>query len=139
MADNIAKSEDCRNDEKTITNYYKGISPAVKGLVESCMRDDCFHHLEPTPIPTQESAIRIINQTRRILFPGFFTQTRLDALNLEYNIGQEANELFERLSRQVILSIKHECLRYNQPCSQCIGGCAARAAFTAKRSTNLPI
>ena len=120
MADNIAKSEDCRNDEKTITNYYKGISPAVKGLVESCMRDDCFHHLEPTPIPTQESAIRIINQTRRILFPGFFTQTRLDAINLEYNIGQETTELFERLSTQIILSIKHECLRYDQPCSQCV-------------------
>ena len=120
MAQKSDRSKECRDDERTITSYYKGISPAVKRLVDSCKGDDCFHHLEPTPIPTQEAAIQIINQTRRILFPGFFTQTRLDSHNLEYNIGQETTELFERLSKQVILSIKHECLRYDQPCSQCI-------------------
>jgi serine O-acetyltransferase len=120
MAIKPADPKDCKNDEKTITRFYKGIAPAVKGLVDSCQGDDCFHHLEPTPIPTQESAIQIINQARRILFPGFFTQTRLDVLNLEYNLGQETTELFERLSKQIILSIKHECLRYDQPCSQCI-------------------
>jgi len=120
MAGKKREPKDCRDDEKTITHFYKGIAPAVKGLVDSCKGDDCFHHLEPTPIPTQESATQIINQARRILFPGFFTQTRLDVLNLEYNLGQETTELFERLSKQVILSIKHECLRYDQPCSQCI-------------------
>ncbi len=120
MAGKPADPKDCRKDEKTTTHFYKGIAPAVKGLLDSCKGDDCFQHLEPTPIPTQESAIRIIGQTRRILFPGFFTQTRLDVLNLEYNMGQETTELFERLSKQVILSIKHECLRYDQPCSQCI-------------------
>lgn len=120
MADKPAESKDRGNDEKTVTDFFKGIAPAVKGLLDSCKGDDCFQHLEPTPIPTQESAIQIIQQTRRILFPGFFTQTRLDALNLEYNLGQETTELFEKLSKQVILSIKHECLRYDQPCSQCI-------------------
>lgn len=120
MADKPTHPKDCRDNEKTITDFYKGIAPAVKKLVESCKGDACFHHLEPTPIPTQESAIEIINQARRILFPGFFTQIRLDTLNLEYNLGQETTELFERLSRQIILSIKHECLRYDQPCSQCI-------------------
>ncbi len=120
MVTKPADPKDCKNEEKTITRFYKGIAPAVKGLVDSCKGDDCFHHLEPTPIPTQESAIQIINQARRILFPGYFTQTRLDVLNLEYNLGQETTELFERLSKQIILSIKHECLRYDQPCSQCI-------------------
>ena len=120
MADKPANPKDCKEDEKTITDFYKGIAPAVKELMDSCKGDDCFHHLEPTPIPTQESAIQIINQARRILFPGYFTQTRLDSLTLEYNLGQETTELFERLSKQVILSIKHECLRYDQPCSQCI-------------------
>jgi len=110
----------CKDDVETITHFYEAIPSAVKRILDSCKSDDCFHHLEPTPIPTQESAVEIIQQARRILFPGYFTQTRLDLFNLEYNLGQETTELFERLSKQVVLSIKHECLRYDQICSACI-------------------
>ncbi len=78
-----------------------------------------LHHLDPAPNPSQDAVVRIIHQVRRILFPGYFTETRLDPVNLEYYLGQETTELLEILSKQIILSIQHDCLRYDQPCSQC--------------------
>jgi len=110
----------CKNDIETISHFYEAIPSVVKGILNSCKSDACFQHLEPTPIPTQESAVEIIQQARRILFPGYFTRTRLDHFNLEYSLGQETTELFERLSKQVVLSFRHECLRYDQICSACI-------------------
>ena len=108
-----------KNDTKTGTHFYKSIPSVVQRLLESCNRDDCFDHVVSTPIPSQESVVQIIHQVRRILFPGYFSQTRLDPVNLEYCLGQETTELFEGLSKQIVLSIQHDCLRYNQPCPQC--------------------
>jgi len=73
----------------------------VQRLASLWNSDDFFGHVGPAPIPSQESVIQVIHQARRILFPGYFTQTRLDAINLEYCLGQE-------------------CFRYDQPCSKCI-------------------
>jgi serine O-acetyltransferase len=85
-----------------------------------CKTDDCHNHLDSTPIPHQESVVRIIHQARRITFPGYFTQTRLDSVNLEDCLGQETAELFESLLKQIVLSIQRDCLQYEQTCWHCI-------------------
>jgi serine O-acetyltransferase len=38
---------------------------------------------------------------------------------LKYNLGQSVSVLFDLVSEQICRSIRHECLRYNQPCSDC--------------------
>ncbi len=106
-------------NESTL-NYYRQIPLAVHKLLATCRKDSCFDHVNATPIPSLESVIEIIHQARRILFPGYFSPTRLDSVNLEYRLGQETTELFERLSRQVALSVQHDCIRYDQPCSRCM-------------------
>jgi serine O-acetyltransferase len=45
--------------------------------------------------------------------------SRVDNVNLQYYFGQEMMAFFEDLSEQLTLSIRHECLRYNQPCTRC--------------------
>jgi serine O-acetyltransferase len=44
---------------------------------------------------------------------------RLDRVNLQYYLGQETVSLFEELSRQIGLCIRHECLRRDLPCTHC--------------------
>jgi len=87
--------------------------------VGSCNTEACFDHVGTTPIPSRASIIKIIQQVRRILFPGYFTETRLDPVNLEYHLGQEITDLFGTLSDQIIQSIQHDCFRYDQPCIKC--------------------
>jgi serine O-acetyltransferase len=119
MAYELIEPKECVNDRETENRSYECIPSVVKRLLASCNRNEPFHHLDPAPNPSQDAVVRIIHQVRRILFPGYFTETRLDPINLEYYLGQETTELLEILSKQIILSMQHDCLRYDQPCSQC--------------------
>ena len=120
MNNEIVESKPCKNDTEAVSQFYEAIPSAVESLLASCNTDENFDHVDSTPIPSQESVVEIIHQARRLVFPGYFTQTRLDSVNLKYALGQETAELFENLSKQIVLSIQHDCLRYDQPCSECI-------------------
>jgi serine O-acetyltransferase len=67
----------------------------------------------------KESVIDILNRLREILFPGYFSRGKVDPVNLKYAVGQSATSLFDLLSEQICRSIRHDCLRYDQPCSEC--------------------
>ena len=100
------------------------IPAVVKQLValwqtKSGQSGNCFDHIGPVPIPSHQAIIDIIYQARQLLFPGYFTQTKLHASNLEYYIGQEATELYERLTEQITMAIRHDCRRTNLACSNC--------------------
>jgi len=120
MNNETIESKQCKDDADTVTHLYEAIPSVVKNLVTSWNSNDCFGHVGHAPIPSQESVVQIIHQTRRILFPGYFSETRIDPVNLEYCLGQETTVLFESLSKQIVLSIQHDCFQYDQPCSKCI-------------------
>lgn len=107
------------NEAKTAHHYYENLTSAIKGLLTTCNMHDSFDHLDSMPIPSQELVMEITCQGRRILFPGYFDQSKFDSADSECCLRQEAIELFEILSEQIVLSVQHECLRYGQPCSQC--------------------
>ena len=43
----------------------------------------------------------------------------MDQVNVGYYFGQELTALFEALSEQIMLAIRHDCIRHNQPCTHC--------------------
>jgi len=92
---------------------------AKPGQTDSGPTETCFDHIGPVPIPSHQAIIDIIYLVRRLLFPGYFTQTKLHASNLEYYIGKETTELYERLTEQITTAIRHDCRRTNQPCTKC--------------------
>lgn len=115
----MAGKDKCKIDIGTVRDYREEIPQIVEKLVASCNGPECFDHVGPEPIPSREGIIRIVNQLLRILYPGYFISERLDRVNLQYYLGQEAISLFEDLSEQIALCIRHDCIRYDQPCSQC--------------------
>jgi serine O-acetyltransferase len=40
---------------------------------------------------------------------------------MKYHIGRSVDALFDTLSVQISRSLRHECLRYDQPCVECVG------------------
>jgi serine O-acetyltransferase len=109
----------CTTSIEPASHLYKEIPSVVRRLVDCSESKTCFSHVEPIPIPSHESIIRLIHQARRILYPGYFTQTILSSANLEYYLGQETTDFFENLSKQIILAIQHDCFRHDQSCSHC--------------------
>ena len=114
------ESKRYKNETENSAYFYEVIPSVMKRLLYSCNTDNNFEHVDSKPIPHQESIVQIINQVRRILFPGYFTRSRINLVNLEYCLGRETEELFEGLSKQIALFLQHDCLRYDQPCLQCI-------------------
>ncbi len=94
--------------------------PAIaEKIIDNCFSDDGYTHVDYEPIPSKQSVIDIIEKFREVLFPGYFTKEKIDPVNLKYYLGQAVSVLFDMISEQVSLSIRHDCFRYNQPCSEC--------------------
>ena len=109
----------CQNPEIHLDRRRQDLHKVVNQLTKTCLSGECFEHLAPQPIPLRDDTIAIIKQARKILFPGYFTQTRIDPVNLKYYLGQELSELHEMLGNQIILAIRHDCLRYHNSCVNC--------------------
>ncbi len=120
MAKQNSKSKKHENKATAISSIHEIIPSVVRELHESFRKKDCFDNVDSMAFPSREAVVRIIHQTRSILFPGYFNSSGLGAVNLEYYLGQETTTLFENLSGQIIRSFRHDCLRDDQPCSECM-------------------
>jgi len=74
----------------------------VQKILASCNTEKCFQHLDAAPIPSRDSVAVTIHKARRILFPGYFTQSVPAPSNLEDCLKEEMTELFKELSEQII-------------------------------------
>ncbi len=95
------------------------VPKVVKELLSSWNTKECYEHVSPVAIPSQAGIIEIVEQARCILFPGFFTRTKLHASNLEYYIGKQTTDLYDKVSEQIAMAIRHDCRRNNLPCTNC--------------------
>ena len=91
----------------------------VSDLVESCQDLDTFHHLNLVGLPSRGAVIEIVERLRRSSSRVFW-EHEVDNCNLAYQIGVEINTLFELLSKQITLSIRHECRRHQMVCTHCL-------------------
>lgn len=114
------KMEICKAGYESHTWFRDQLPSVVDCIVESCHDEKCFEHVDAELIPSRESVIEILKRLREVLFPGYFSQERIDRINLRYQMGRSVDLLFEMLSKQIARSLRHECLRYDQPCVECV-------------------
>jgi serine O-acetyltransferase len=116
-----SRREQCKIEKKKTKKFREEIPGVVEHLVQSCDTKDCFDHVDLEPLPSKEAVIEIIQTACRILYPGYFSRTRIDKVNLRFFFGQEITALFEALAEQVTLAMRHECRRHNMVCIDCEG------------------
>jgi serine O-acetyltransferase len=109
----------CRVEEKISAGHRARIPEIAESVIQGCTDEECFAHVETEPIPSEGNVVEIIRKLREILFPGFFAQEKIDPFNLKYHMGQLVSDLFDMFSTQITHAIRHECFRYDQPCSEC--------------------
>jgi len=114
-----AHSAACKIDVVSLTQYRRMLPAVVDKIIDNCDDDACYTHIDYEPIPSRASVIDIIQRLKAILFPGYFTNEKLDPINLGYTMGQGVSVLFDMLSEQICLSIRHDCFRYDRECSEC--------------------
>ncbi len=112
--------DQCRTDLASTQACREEIPAIVENLVATCSNRGCFDHVSAEPIPSRAAVLAMLRRIGDILYPGYFVQTRLDPVNVGYYLGQEATALFEELSEQITLAIRHDCLRHNESCTNCM-------------------
>ncbi len=111
--------DQCKTEIEADRHFREEIPGIVENLVNSCSDGECFDHVGPEPIPSKEAVVDIVHRVRRLLYPGYFIRSRLEKFNLGYYFGQEATSLFELMSEQIVLALRHDCIRHDLPCVQC--------------------
>ena len=119
MVDKAEKEQSCKIDLNSLAQFRSQLPEIAEEIIESCNDRECYIHVDYEPMPSRESVIEIIERLREILFPGYFTRGKLDPVNLRYSIGTSTATLFDMLSDQISRSIRHDCFRYELPCSAC--------------------
>ena len=119
MEDDTNDRHTCRVGEERTAHYRKKLPAVVDKILESCRQDTCTSHVDYDPIPSTESLVEIIDKLREVVFPGYFSKEKLDPVNLSFVLGRTVTVLFEMISQQISNSIRHDCMRYDQECSDC--------------------
>jgi serine O-acetyltransferase len=88
-------------------------------IIRDCSAPECHTHIGFEPIPSRQAVVEIIDQLRELLFPGFFSRTRVDPVTFRYVLGQVTTELYDLLSEQITRCIRHECFRLGLDCTNC--------------------
>jgi serine O-acetyltransferase len=112
-------SEACRVVIEFSTENRHQLPGIIDNLVSSSRDPQLFAHVDAELIPSEEKVVEIIHGTRRLLFPGYFNGQAMDDNLLQYATGMEVTRLFEILSAEIALSIKHDCQRYDLVCTHC--------------------
>jgi len=115
----VRPEEKCLLQEERESRLSPNIPRLARELAATCASKDCFDHVGPTPIPDRRQIIGLLVSCRDLLFPGYFTREPLEEINLEYHLGQGLTRLYHDLATQVTHAIRHDCFRYDLPCSHC--------------------
>ncbi len=119
MAEKTKIQDACKIDSESLAVYRDKLPDIARRIIENCHDDNCYNHVDYEPIPSKEAVINIIDKFMKIVFPGYFSREKLDPVNFDYNIGQCVTQLYSMLSEQIVSAIRHDCFRYDLPCSEC--------------------
>jgi serine O-acetyltransferase len=117
-ADSV-KQETCKLGAEAVSNYRTRLPEVAEAIISSCAEPECHTHIDYEPIPSRQVVVTVIERLRELLFPGYFSRDKIDPVTLRYSLGQSAAETFDLLSEQICRSIRHDCFRYEQPCTDC--------------------
>lgn len=87
-------------------NFTHILTQAVDELSAPQSYEGLFlRHIEGDPLPSGRDLRRIVEQTRAILFPGYFGHSTVNSRTLPYHIGVNIEQLFELLTEQVLAAL----------------------------------
>jgi len=110
----------CKNDFGAYVEYRSKLPKITENIISSCYDEDCFIHMNHEPIPSRREVVQIVHDFLKLLFPGYYSREQLDPVNLKYKIGLSVSNLFKRVTEQITNSYRHECFRYDKPCTVCM-------------------
>jgi serine O-acetyltransferase len=92
----------------------------VDALAGTYAEDDPLANVGDYLIPSRDEVIRILEDVKEVLYPGYFGRWPVDRINYKYCLGTVMNEIYEGLSTQIAKSLRHECTGAHELCDRCL-------------------
>ena len=113
------ESENCKSDVAASKQMRARLPEVAEKIIDHCDTSECYTHIDYEPIPSEGYVADLIDKFRELIFPGFFSKEKLDPVNMRYSLGRIVSVLYDTLAEQIAHHVRHNCLRYNLPCSEC--------------------
>ncbi len=94
----------------------------LAGILEAIVQDCTEERIESVgalPGPSREAIVEIIENLRNLIYPGCFGVPQARGSDLAGQVSAQVRKVFEELSAQVSLSLRHECIASAGPCGEC--------------------
>ncbi len=112
--------EICEHELELTANSKEQLPVVVDAIVESCEKKDSMDNVYAALMPWRKEVADILNELKDLLYPGYFRSREIRHTDLTHYIGNKAMRAFNRLSLQISLSVGHECVKFGEPCTQCL-------------------
>lgn len=80
----------------------------VSAINDNYTHSDLLLGKSEKQLPVRSTIIEIINDIRRLMFPGYFSSERIDANNASYYTGQMLSALHHKLRKQIALALAYD-------------------------------
>jgi serine O-acetyltransferase len=80
----------------------------VEQFVGSYNADTLSQHLDATFLPSRDTAIQILELLRKVMFPGFFDESRVTQANVRFHVGDLLNRTYDLLYEQVRQALRYQ-------------------------------
>ncbi len=90
------------------------ITEIVDEIVQSYWSIPHISHIGRSDLPNRDEIIRITNSVIDLIYPGFFGKQNLCVSNTVYFVGEYVDDLYVRLSAQILKALTHEAERLQQ-------------------------
>lgn len=92
----------------------------VNSLAKTYIKDDPLANVGDYPIPSRAEVIKILEDVKEVIYPGYFGEWPVDRVNYTYYLGAKMNEIYEGFSVQIAKSLRHECTGAHELCDHCM-------------------
>ncbi len=91
-------------------NYYNpaAIDGLIEGLIQSYREHPRMQHLDSPFLPNRDHIIHVLEDLRRVIFPGFFDHTRLTSDMIDQHVGELLTHVGTMLYEQVRQALRYE-------------------------------
>lgn len=96
------------------------LSNIVDEIYASYQKTPTTRNIGEAPLPNREAIIKILEELREVLFPGYYGDSDLCWENVKYFIGSKVDKLFVSLRTEISRSFRHECKETGHICIDCI-------------------
>ncbi|MCX6089015.1 MAG: serine acetyltransferase [Candidatus Atribacteria bacterium] len=96
------------------------VGDMARALVESYRKTERITNIEKKHFPSRLNVIRVTEELRELLFPGYIGRTNLCWQNVEYSVGGKLDRLFDELSSEIAKAYGEEPSSDSFAHSQCL-------------------